>query len=265
MIRGASDTDSMRSRRNILGIQVLVATRRDAILAIDEHFSTSETPLVTFLNANVSNIAAKDPSLKRALDRSLVLNDGIGIGLSSRLLYHSDFPDNLQGTDFVPQYLKETGRIFRIFALGGIPGIAERALEVLKAIAPQHQYVGSHHGFFDAGDPAELYSIIRASGADFILVGMGTPYQEKWAEKFSTTFTGVPIICVGGLFDFLSKHRPRAPLWVRKLRCEWVFRLAVEPRRLWRRYLFGNVIFIARLAKAYVRGGRVSGDRQETM
>ncbi|MCG6203118.1 WecB/TagA/CpsF family glycosyltransferase [Rhodopseudomonas sp. HC1] len=250
---GAWDARAMRSRRNILGIDVLAATHADAVRTLDEYINTNATPLVTFLNANVSNIAAKDPSLKRALDRSLVLNDGIGIGLASRLLYGSDFPDNLQGTDFVPEYLKETSRVFRIFALGGIPSVAERAAEVLKDAAPQHEYVGSHHGFFDPKEIATLQSIIRDSDANLILIGMGTPYQEKLADRLAGTFNGVSIICVGGLFDFLSNNRPRAPLWMRQLRCEWLFRLAIEPRRLWRRYLIGNVIFMARLASAYGR------------
>src|SRR5690606_37113171 len=99
-------------------------------------------------------------------------------------------------------------------------------------------------------DDAAVAADIRASGADLVLVGMGCPRQELFAARHLVVPGGVSALCVGGLLDFTAGEKPRAPALVRRLRLEWVYRLILEPRRMWRRYLVGNVVFMARLAAA---------------
>jgi alpha-1,3-mannosyltransferase len=241
-------------KRKILGLSVLAATSDEAVAIVDTHLlERGGRGFVTFLNANVSNLAADDADLREALDHSLILNDGIGVGLASYVLHGAFFPDNLNGTDFIPYFLKGTRHTFRIFAVGSAEGVAERALDALREAAPRHAYVGACHGFFADADTATVTARIRDSGADLVLVAMGSPRQEVWAYRNLVRCSGPSAICVGGLLDFVAEEKPRAPQWVRALHGEWLFRLMVEPRRLWRRYLIGNAVFMRRLARACFR------------
>lgn len=252
-VTSAGTKEVTTEAREILGFPVLVATHNEAIAAMDDHFQNATPSLVTFLNAHVSNVAAQNETLGDVLRSSLILNDGVGIEIASLVLHRKSFPDNLNGTDLIPRYLRDTRHAFRIYAVGAIPGVAARALDALQSIAPQHEYVGSHHGYLTDDESIVVLDDIEDKQANLVLVAMGSPRQEIWVAKHLMKRGGLRIICVGGLLDFVSEEKPRAPEWVRSLRCEWVFRLVNEPRRLWRRYLIGNAIFMARLGAAYVR------------
>ena len=82
---------------------------------------------------------------------------------------------------------------------------------------------------------------------DIVLVGMGTPKQELWADRYASELGGAVVWTVGALFDYVSGHTPRAPHWLADHGLEWIFRLAIEPHRMWRRYLIGNPAFLSRV------------------
>lgn len=237
--------------RDILGIPVVAALPDEAVAILDEALAAGPPVLVAFLNAHGSNIAAEDPGFAAVLRRALVLNDGVGMDIAARLLHGAPFPANLNGTDFVPAYLAATQHRFRIHVVGGAAGVARRAVDALRRIAPQHRYVGARDGYF--ADDAAAAAAAIASGADLVLVGMGSPRQELWAARHLVVPGGVSAFCVGGLLDFIASEKPRAPALVRRLRLEWAFRLLIEPRRLWRRYLIGNAVFFMHLFDARLR------------
>jgi alpha-1,3-mannosyltransferase len=186
-----------------------------------------------------------------------VLNDGIGVDIASRLLYGSAFPENLNGTDFGPSYLRATRHRYRLFLLGAKPGTAERAARRLGEICPQHAIVGCHHGHFDHDQVAELIKRIRRSKADVLLVAMGNPKQELFIQKHLEA-TGCTLgIGVGALFDFLAGNVSRAKPWMQRWRLEWLYRLAQEPRRLAQRYLVGIPVFLLRVSGQFWSGARV--------
>ena len=247
--------------RDIMGFQVLAATRKEAVAVMDDYLDGQKPALITFLNAHVSNLASRNAQLADILNSSLILNDGVGVSIASMLLHGSSFPENLNGTDLVPLFLHDSRHRFRIYAVGAAEDIAARAIAALREMAPQHTYVGAHHGYLTDEESAAVVADIADKRADLILVAMGSPRQEIWAEKYLMQNGRRSAICVGGLFDFISKEKPRAPEWVRALRSEWIFRLMVEPRRLWQRYLVGNAIFMVRLAEAYIRLLRAGRDR----
>ena len=120
---------------------------------------------------------------RAALQNSLVFNDGIGVDIASRLLYGSPFPENLNGTDFGPNYLRATRTSLSDLHAGGDAGTAERAAQRLASICPQHEFVGCHHGHFDAEQVPELIDRIRRSKADVLLVAMGNPKQELFIQQ----------------------------------------------------------------------------------
>lgn len=243
--------------RTILGIPIQVCDFAQAVELIDTRFEKGKPLAIAFANAHALNIAVADPPFRAALQNALVFNDGIGVDIASRILYGSTFPENLNGTDFTPNYFRHAKHRYRIFLLGASPGTAERAAHRLGAACPRHKIVGAHHGHFDADKIPGVIDLIRRSGANVLLVAMGNPKQEIFLHEHLAATGCVIGIGVGALFDFVAGNVPRAPLRVQRLRLEWLYRLAKEPRRLARRYLFGNPLFLLRIAQQWWSGARV--------
>ena len=188
--------------------------------------------MVAFANAHSLNVASRDERVRTILRKSIILNDGIGADIASLMLFGKAFPQNLNGTDFVPHYLQNTRHRYRIFLLGSRPGVAERAGQHLSRRFPQHQIVGFHHGYFAKNDTANIIAMIKASNADIVLVGMGIPQQELWLAS-NLGATGARLgFAVGALFAFVTGDARRAPAWMRSMRMEWLHRLTQEPLRL---------------------------------
>jgi len=244
--------------RTILGVPVQVRAFDEALKLIDTRYEKRQRVAVAFANAHTLNVSAANPDFRTALQSALVLNDGIGVDIASRILYGSPFPQNLNGTDFSLNYLRRTKHRYQIFLLGAAPGTAERAARRLTALCPRHKIVGCHHGHFDAGDVSDIVDLIRRSRANALLVAMGNPKQELFIRDYLAATGCVVGIGVGALFDFLAGNVPRAMPWVQRWRLEWVYRLAQEPRRLARRYLVGNSLFLIRIVRQWWSGARVN-------
>jgi exopolysaccharide biosynthesis WecB/TagA/CpsF family protein len=241
-------------RKTVLGIPVVSigwdgATALLTRLLVERRFTK-----VTFLNAHNANIAYSDPAFAEVLDDFLILPDGVGVDMAAKILYGSSFPANLNGTDFIPAFLEASVRPLTVALLGASPAIAEAASIRLARIAPQHRLEVIHNGYFAADEEAGIVARIAELRPDVLLVAMGVPRQELWiARHIDASHCTLPI-AVGALLDFLSGTVPRAPLWLRRLRLEWVFRLVVEPRRLWRRYVVGNPLFLWRVMRQKFMG-----------
>ncbi len=197
---------------------------------------------LTLLFAN-ANFAVQCVGLRPQLcDRPTILvNDGVGMDLGAWLVHGRRFPCNLNGTDFVPGVLRAARR--PTFLLGGRPGVAARAA---KAIAGAGIPVAGHcDGYTGMADNTLLVERIERSGAEVVLVGLGNPMQEEWILANRGELSAPLVTGVGALLDFLAGEMPRAPLYMRRLRLEWLYRLALEPRRLARRYTIDIVRFLA--------------------
>jgi exopolysaccharide biosynthesis WecB/TagA/CpsF family protein len=209
-----------------------------------------------FVNAHVINTAARDPAYRDVVARAdLRLSDGSGLAIAARLA-GTPFIANTNGTDLFPRLVKraaETGHT--IFLLGGKPGVASRAAETLQARGYGAAIAGTHHGYFAPGgaDEADAIAAINASGADILLVGLGVPLQDTWLAANAARITAPVTAGVGGLFDFFAGDVRRAPPLLRALGMEWTWRLALEPGRLWRRYILGNAVFLTRTLIASAR------------
>lgn len=245
--------------RTILDVPIRVQTVSEAVALLDARFASGTPTSVAFANAHTLNTAVSDPKFHDVLLRCIVLNDGIGADIASRVLYGTRFPENLNGSDFMPHYLKATRHRFRVFLLGAKPGIAERAARCVARFCPRHEIVGCHPGYFRLDDSSAVVDAVRRTAADVILVGMGNPRQEFWLDNHLAA-TGCRLgMAVGALFDFLAGEVPRAGEWTRTARLEWVHRLLREPRRLSSRYLLGNPAFLFRIAAQWASGSRVHG------
>jgi alpha-1,3-mannosyltransferase len=243
------------SKRSILDVPIQATNKRGAFGLLERSLNRGSRDIVAFGNANLLNLARHDSDVCEALRRFIILNDGIGADIASRVLFGSKFAENLNGTDFVPYFLSRLRPGVRIFLLGARPGVAERAASALLGRYPQHAVVGVRHGYGDIRSP-ELLAAIRSLTPDLILVALGNPAQELWlARHFDATGCALGI-AVGALFDFMAGEYSRAPRWIRSIRLEWVYRLALEPRRLASRYLMGNPSFLGKVLALWWSGVR---------
>jgi len=244
------------TRRRIGRVHVDVHSYDSATDFIVRAAEAREPTMVTFANAHTINVAARYPQMEKALESATVLNDGVGVDLASKILYKEKFPDNLNGTDFVPHLLAKAGGTLSVFVLGSTPEIARAAADQIAQKFPAVTVAGYHHGFFGGDEDANICGIIRESGANLVLVGMGQPRQEIWASRYYAEITGVTI-CVGALLDFIAGRFKRAPMSWQQNKLEWLYRLIQEPRRLTGRYLVGNVMFVGRIVAQRIAGYRV--------
>lgn len=244
--------------RIIGNVAIAVLTPETAVNHIDQAIRKRQPLLLAFANAHSVNLANANPKMADVLEKALVLNDGIGVEIGSRLVHGAGFPANLNGTDFTPLLLGALSGSLRIFLLGSPPGVAEQAADAIARSFPQHHIIGTHHGFFAESERERIAARIAADAPDLILVGMGQPIQELWAAQYIVRHGGV-VMCIGAYLDFAAGAVVRAPSIFQSLRIEWVFRLAQEPKRLWRRYLLGNFIFMMTVIRQ--RLSRTAGHR----
>lgn len=196
------------------------------------------------VNANVCNLAHDDAEFGQLLDRSaLNYADGQSVVWAARLLGVT-IPERVATTDLAEPLLRRAAeRGLPAFFLGATPGTAERAAEKLRATIPNLQ-LATHHGHFGETETDSVVAAIRAHGTRILFVGMGDPHQARWAHAHGATTGAGAVLTCGGLFDWLSGSNKRAPKWMIRGGLEWLWRLMLEPRRLARRYLYGNPRFI---------------------
>jgi N-acetylglucosaminyldiphosphoundecaprenol N-acetyl-beta-D-mannosaminyltransferase len=207
---------------------------------------------VAYLNVHVANTAYKTPDLTAFLKGvDLCYCDGAGIVLGARLMGHR-LPGRMTGADWIWDLAQEAAdQGWRIFWLGGKPGVTDRAAVELRGRHPSLE-VESDHGYHTEETTPGLLARINAFAPDILLVGMGTPVQERWVARYLEGLE-VPVVwCLGATADFVAGEVDRGPAWLHNNQ-EWLARLITEPRRLWKRYLVGNPIFLARVTRDRLR------------
>ncbi|MEO9652987.1 MAG: WecB/TagA/CpsF family glycosyltransferase [Roseobacter sp.] len=213
---------------------------------------------VYFMNAHCCNVRRHNRSYARAVaSADFLLPDGVGVAVASKMS-SLKLTANLNGTDSVPLLVAQAALQGKsVFLFGSKPGTADAAAAKLLEKNPQLKIAGTRDGYEGAANTEAVIAEINESGADILLVALGVPQQELWlhenAHRLNTSLT----MAVGALFDFLAGNVTRAPKIVRQARMEWGWRLAMEPRRMARRYIVGNVTFLrhaARIAFAQTSG-----------
>lgn len=238
----------------VLGIRLTVLDRNDLLDAIGRLVESRRKAIVASGNVYSFNLACRDAWFRDFLNRAdMVRLDGFGLRLGARILGHVTPPRNTWA-DFGWSLARYCGQHdLKLFFFGGLPGVARAAADKLAAGCAGLQIVGTMHGYIDtAPGSAEsgcLIERINASRADILVVGLGMPRQERWIAAHRSRIE-TPIVMTGGaVFDYLSGRSRRAPRWMLNHGLEWLFRLVTEPRRLWRRFLVGNPVFLARVIR----------------
>jgi N-acetylglucosaminyldiphosphoundecaprenol N-acetyl-beta-D-mannosaminyltransferase len=230
------DSDRWKQRwSSVLQAIRIVPSPLDEAALLAELATASESRVLGFVNAHAMNSIVADPGFFAALrGADVLLRDGSGMARDAGM--------NMNGTDFIPKILATFGS--RRVALWGtrqpyLDAAAARCRQDLGA-----DVVSLEDGFQDI---AHYERAAKASDPELIVLGMGMPKQEEVAAALRATASRpVLIVCGGAIIDFLGGRVCRAPLWVRKLGVEWVYRLLKEPRRLFSRYVVGNPLFLLR-------------------
>ncbi|MDO9418265.1 MAG: WecB/TagA/CpsF family glycosyltransferase [Pararhizobium sp.] len=209
---------------------------------------------IAFINANNANLMMTDPEYRAVLQRQLVFPDGHGVDIASLMFHRERFPANLNGTDFVPALMTYISRPMRVGMIGTREDVLQKAAENFRKATPWHEFIAISNGYFDREKSDEVMAKVREARVDILLVAMGSPSQEKWIDRHVGPGHARLVVSVGALFDFMAGEVPRAPELWRKMRLEWLFRLTQEPGRLWRRYIFGNPIFIYHVLRHKLNG-----------
>lgn len=243
--------------RDILGIRVKALGWTEALDDLERSLAADEPQrIINFLNAHNANTAMRNADYREGLSRSEVLPDGIGVDIASKAFYGRPFPANLNGTDLVPALLVRVSRPLKVALIGASADVLAKATENFRAATPWHQFFAVADGFFDRGDSARVLDDLAQLAPDITLVAMGSPTQEVWVDSHFDSRHGRLVFGVGALFDFIAGEVPRAPDFVREMRLEWVFRLGMEPGRLWRRYVIGNPLFLYHVLRYKLSGGK---------
>ena len=211
--------------------------------------------LVLNVNAHCLNLCYRNSSLRDSLNGAdVVFCDGAGVMLAARMLGRR-IPARITYAAWIWRlaYFAETEG-FSLYFLGARPGVAQEAARKLREHYPGLRIVGVSHGYFDhsAGSTENeaVLEEINAAAPDILLVGLGMPLQEIWLteNRHGLEAAGVALTC-GGAFDYASRRMRRGPRLLTESGFEWLARLLHEPRRLWRRYLLGNPLFLLRVLR----------------
>ena len=214
-----------------------------------------------------------DPALALACRAAhLIVADGMSVVWALRASGQSA-PERVAGVDLMAHLLAGAGaQRLRVYFLGARREVVTALAETSRVRYPGIEIAGFRDGYFGPEDHQAIVEEIRASGAHMLFVGMPTPFKETWCERHQQRLEVPVIMGVGGSFDVLAGFVWRAPRWLQAMGLEWFWRLLMEPRRLWKRYLTTNVEFIwlagreivvRRLGRPLARTGATSDERDE--
>jgi N-acetylglucosaminyldiphosphoundecaprenol N-acetyl-beta-D-mannosaminyltransferase len=233
------------------GVRVDAVVLDDAVDRLRAFIETGGGRAVHLCNAWTLALARRDGALTQALNRGdLNLPDGTPLTWIGRRVGFNHMRRRVYGPDLMLAAVR-TGRIWglRHYLYGSTPEVVDALARRLAAITPGVQLVGAEAPPFrplTEREEVELVERIRRVKPDVVWVGLGTPRQDLFVDRFRDRL-GITLVAVGAAFDFLAGAKRQAPTWMQDCGLEWIFRLATEPRRLWRRYLIGNAMFLVGL------------------
>lgn len=214
---------------------------------------TSESACRYIVTPNVDHVVMlqSNEELKAAYaDAAMVVADGFPLIVASKLL-GSPLPERVAGSELVEVFFNHLadrdGNKTRVYLLGAMPGVADRAATRVQERWPHVDVVGTHSppfGFEHSDEESsEILRRIEEADPEVVIFGVGAPKQELWTHRFQDRLDGRVVFCVGATIDFLAGEKPQAPVWMRRSGLEWLHRCASEPKRLAKRYAKGAIVF----------------------
>lgn len=237
----------------ILGTRIHAVTMQEALEACRLAVVGKTTLSIGVVNAAKIVKMQSDQNLSDSVMGSdLVIADGMSVVWASRVL-GPPLPERVTGIDLFLELLSLADREgFSVYLLGGRADVVTEVVSKLADLAPGARVVGSRDGYFEPDQDAGVASEIGACDPDLLFVAMPTPRKEIFLETYADHLGARVRHGVGGSFDVLAGRIPRAPLRWREMGLEWLHRLVQEPRKMWRRYLVTNTLFVGMVLRAWL-------------
>jgi len=248
-------------RSSVVGVMVSHTTYDDATASIVGAAVQGTGMVAAATSVHGVTMAALDAEFAATLNSfELVTPDGQPVRWALNVLHGARLPERVYGPTLMRRICEAAAeRSLGVYFYGGRPEVLDRLAARLSTSIPRLPTAGHssspYRPLTPAGDADEIERI-RASGARIVVVGLGCPRQERWASAHRDEL-GVPLVCVGAAFDFHAGTLRQAPAWMQRAGLEWLFRMLMEPRRLWRRYAKHIPIFIVLVAQQFI-GQRLS-------
>ncbi|WP_061418668.1 WecB/TagA/CpsF family glycosyltransferase [Streptococcus oralis] len=238
----------MNERMQILGITIDPLTMKETVDAVEQYVLKKHPLHLMGVNADKINQCHEDEKIKKIVNESGIINaDGASVVLASKFL-GAPVPERVAGIDLMQNLLELSNKKgYSVYFFGAKEEILQDMLKAFKQRYPDLDVVGYRNGYFSPEDEEKIQEDIKDRKPDFVFVGITSPKKEYIIQLFMNNGINAVFMGVGGSFDVLSGHIKRAPLWMQKLNLEWLFRVANEPKRLFKRYFVGNVTFIKRV------------------
>ena len=248
---GASGTGAVIPSVRVLGVKVGILDRQALVRTVETLIKGRTKGWISYVNIDAVNQAAREPWLRDFINNSIFsCCDGMGVLVGARML-GEHIPERIALADCFDDLCETLRRMkARIFFLGASDVTVRTAAEAIEQRFPGISICGCSHGYFDLSNGIDIARQIDKAKPDVVFVGMGMPRQEAWILKNSSHLQATLFWSAGALFEFLAGVRNRCPDWMARWGLEWLFRLVQEPKRLWRRYLIGNPLFMARILAA---------------
>jgi N-acetylglucosaminyldiphosphoundecaprenol N-acetyl-beta-D-mannosaminyltransferase len=250
---GAPDS-SAPPRALVLGCRIDRLDMAQTLARAEDLIARREFAQHVAINAAKLVALQNDPELRRIIDAcELVSADGQAVVWASRLL-GDPLPERVAGIDLMQElFALAERRGFRVFILGAKADVLEQAHGRIMARHPHLQLVGTRDGYFTEAEEADVAQQVRDARPDILFVAISSPRKEYWLGRYGRTIDVPFVMGVGGAIDVVAGITQRAPGPLQRLGLEWAYRLAQEPRRLWRRYAVTNIRFGVLLARALAR------------
>jgi N-acetylglucosaminyldiphosphoundecaprenol N-acetyl-beta-D-mannosaminyltransferase len=204
-------------------------------------------------NAAILCMMRRDPDLRKAcLSGDLIVPDGMSVVWASRLA-RVRFPERVPGVDLMARLLSEaSARRLSAYFLGARREVVSKLADRCAQTCPGLHVAGWRDGYFSPRDHSAIVEEVRERAPHMLFVGMPSPFKETWCERHRDRLSVPVIMGVGGSFDVLSGYVQRAPRWVQSIGMEWAWRLGMEPRKMWKRYLLTNSEFLWLLGREII-------------
>jgi N-acetylglucosaminyldiphosphoundecaprenol N-acetyl-beta-D-mannosaminyltransferase len=243
-----TNTCTNAERVNILGVGVSTINLEQALDYMACCIELKQRTYIVVASVFTIMTAYKDPTFRQLVnDAGLVTPDGMPLVFISRWWGYRGVT-RVYGPDLMLAFCERAAQHgYRSLFYGGQPGVPEELAQRLKARQPAFSVVGTVSPPYRPLTPEEdeaAIQMINAANPDVVWVALGSPKQEMWIAEHRHRINAPILIGVGYAFDIHSGRLPQAPLWMQQAALEWLFRLWIEPRRLWKRYLLVNPQFI---------------------
>ena len=242
------------ARAEFFGVGLDLLTVEETLSRIEEIILARKPVQHVVINVAKLVMLQKDAQLKEIINKCGLVNvDGQGVVWGARIL-GLRIPERVAGIDLMLRLVKlSSTKGYSIYLLGATQEVIDTVVRIWHRAYPTLLIAGYRNGYFGENEEAEVVSNIRDSKADILFVAMSSPKKEIFLNKYHNEF-GVPFLMgVGGSFDVVAGKTKRAPVWMQSAGLEWFYRLMCEPKRMWKRYLTTNLVYVAMLIKAFIR------------